>query len=138
MNFYIPTLPNAEDRDGGTRKVLTADFYFEIDGLGYVIRKGFEWDGASIPWIMRWKYGSPFDGVHLVGGLVHDAIYADEVEYSDSKHTYHGAPCLADFTRLEADNIYYSLIRKYGAVMLRAFKEWAAVRICGDSHWTKR
>lgn len=131
MNFYIPTLPNAEDRDGGTRKVLTADFYFEIDGLGYVIRKGFEWDGASIPWIMRWKYGSPFDGVHLVGGLVHDAIYGDAIYAS-------GITFLADFTRLDADNIYYSLIRHFGAVMLRSAKEWFAVRVFGGSHWTKR
>lgn len=139
MKFYIPTLPDAEYTDKTeTKKVLLTDFHFEIDGVPYVISKGFVWDGASIPWVMRWKYGTPFDPVHLVGGLVHDAIYGDEVEYGDAKHTYRGAPCLADFTRLQADNIYYSLIRKFGAVMLRAFKEWGAVRIFGRSHWTKR
>lgn len=132
MNIYIPTLPDSDDTKDGKHKVLLADFHFEIDGIGLVIRKGFTWDGASIPWVMRWKYGSPFDPVHLIGGLVHDAIYGDEIYCASTPHFP------ADFTRFEADNIYYALIRENGAVMLRAFKEWAAVRVCGGSHWTKR
>lgn len=140
MNIYYSQAPKHNDLKNGTH-VLTADFHFWVDHKHYVIRKGFVWDGASIPKLVQWKYGTPFDKVHLVGGLVHDAIYANAVEYhgdyTNSAH-YAAYPSLADFTRLEADNIYYALIRKYGAVMLRAFKEWAAVRFFGKSHWTKR
>lgn len=138
MNIYIPTPPYSDNTKDGKHKVLLTDFYFQIDGYGLVIKKGFTWDGASIPWVMRWKYGTPFDGVHLVGGLIHDAIYANAV-YIPTQITPTCIPRhLADFTRFQADNIYFALIRKYGAVMLRAFKEWAAVRFCGRSHWTKR
>lgn len=131
MKIYYPQAPKHKDLKNGTH-VLTADFHFWIDHKHYVIRKGFVWDGASIPKLVQWKYGTPFDKVHLVGGLVHDAIYANEVWCVGH---YMGR---ATFTRLEADNIYYSLIRKNGAVMLRAFKEWLAVFFCGKSHWTKR
>lgn len=132
MELFFPTFPDYEHigKDGKAARLL-GDYHFAINGVDYVIKRGFEWDGASIPKLMRWKYGSPFDLVHLIGGLVHDAIYADEIFYSSSLH-------LADFTRREADNTYYCLIHKMGATVLRAFKEWLAVRIFGYSHWKKR
>lgn len=131
MELFIPTFPEYEELDGGKRARLLSDYHFAIDGVDYVIKRGFEWDGASIPKLMRWKYGSPFDLVHIIGGLVHDSIYANEIYYSASSHR-------ADFMRLEADNIYFALIHKMGATVLRAFKEWLAVVICGWLHWKKR
>lgn len=129
MELFFPTLPDLVRTFD--KAVLVRDYHFAINGVDLTIMKGFEWDGASIPKLMRWKYGTPFDPVHLVGGLVHDAIYADAVY--DGQGVY-----LADFTRLKADNIYFALIRANGAVLLRAFKEWLAVVIFGWSHWTKR
>lgn len=131
MELFIPTFPNYEHIDDGKRARLLSDYHFGINGMDYVIKRGFEWDGASIPWILRWKYGSPFDFVHLVGGLIHDAIYANEIYYSSSLSP-------ADFVKTVADCIYYTIIRRFGATILRAFKEWAAVMIFGWSHWTKR
>lgn len=131
MKIYYPQAPEHKDLKNGTH-VLTADFHFWVDHKHYVIRKGFVWDGASIPKLVRWKYGTPFDPVHLVGGLVHDAIYANEVWCVGH---YMGR---AMFTRFEADNIYFTFIRVNGAVVLRAFKEWLAIRFGGKSHWTKR
>ncbi len=49
------------------------DFYFTLGGVQYVIPKGFEFDGASVPkFLAMWL--SP-TGVLLMGGLVHDYIY---------------------------------------------------------------
>lgn len=131
MKIYYPQVPKHDDLKNGTH-VLTADFHFWVSHKHYVIRKGFVWDGASIPKLMQWKYGTPFDPVHFVGGLVHDAIYANEVWCVGH---YMGR---ANFTRFRADCIYFSLIHANGSVYLRAVKEWLAVRIFGGSHWTKR
>lgn len=49
------------------------DFRFSLDGERYVIPKGFQFDGASVPkFLAMWL--SP-TGVLLMGGLVHDYGY---------------------------------------------------------------
>ena len=49
------------------------DFHFSLDGERYVIPKGFQFDGASVPkFLAMWL--SP-TGVLLMGGLVHDYGY---------------------------------------------------------------
>ncbi len=49
------------------------DFHFKLDGVEYMVPKGFEFDGASVPkFLAMWL--SP-TGVLLMGGLVHDYIY---------------------------------------------------------------
>jgi hypothetical protein len=52
---------------------LVQDFKYNIDGVEYVIPKGFQFDGASIPKFLR-TFFSPV-GVLLIGGLVHDYMY---------------------------------------------------------------
>ena len=58
----------------GTRRwEIVEDFYFFLNGEEYVIEKGFEFDGASVPkFLAMWL--SPV-GVLLMGGLVHDYGY---------------------------------------------------------------
>jgi hypothetical protein len=49
------------------------DFHFKLSGVEYVIPKGFQFDGASVPkFLAMWL--SP-TGVLLMGGLVHDYVY---------------------------------------------------------------
>ena len=49
------------------------DFHFKLGGVEYVVPKGFEFDGASVPkFLAMWL--SP-TGVLLMGGLVHDYVY---------------------------------------------------------------
>lgn len=58
----------------GTRKwVIAKDWIFKLEGKEYVIPKGFEFDGASIPKFLH-TFLSP-TGVLLIGGLVHDYAY---------------------------------------------------------------
>ena len=58
----------------GTRNwELIQDWKYNIDGVEYIIPKGFQFDGASIPKFLR-TFFSPV-GVLLMGGLVHDYMY---------------------------------------------------------------
>ena len=58
----------------GTRNwELIQDWKYNIDGVEYIIPKGFQFDGASIPKFLR-TFFSPV-GVLLMGGLVHDFMY---------------------------------------------------------------
>src|SRR5210317_203459 len=52
---------------------LTKNWRYNINGAEYVIPKGFQFDGASIPKFLR-TFFSPV-GVLLMGGLVHDYAY---------------------------------------------------------------
>ena len=59
----------------GTRTwEITKDFHFSINGEDFIIPKGFVFDGASIPKFLH-TWLSPV-GVLLMGGLVHDFMYA--------------------------------------------------------------
>ena len=58
----------------GTRQwEIVKDFKYTLNGAEYVIPKGFQFDGASIPKFLR-TFFSPV-GVLLIGGLVHDFMY---------------------------------------------------------------
>ena len=52
---------------------LVEDWKYNIEGVEYVLPKGFQFDGASIPKFLR-TFFSPV-GVLLLGGLVHDYMY---------------------------------------------------------------
>lgn len=129
------------EKFGDGRARLLLPFRFSIDGEDYFIPRGFEWDGASIPHLLRWKYGDPFDPVHRVGGLIHDAIYSNMVllvpagaaEFRGNLHA--GVFAHAFFERPEADAIYRNCIRANGCPWWQSWKEWAGVRIFGASHW---
>ena len=61
----------------GSRKwKITKDFHYELNGIKYVIPKGFSFDGASVPKFLA-QFLSPV-GVLLIGGLVHDYGYKYE------------------------------------------------------------
>ena len=60
---------------------VAEDWHFNMDGVDYVIEKGFQFDGASIPRYF-WNWLSP-TGILLVPGLVHDWAY----KYASLKKT---------------------------------------------------
>jgi hypothetical protein len=58
----------------GTRKwKISKDFEYTLTGEQYIIPKGFEFDGASVPKFLH-MWLSPV-GVLLMGGLIHDYGY---------------------------------------------------------------
>ena len=63
---------------GRRRWQVSKDFHYELNGVKYVIPKGFSFDGASVPKFLQLL--SPV-GVLLLGGLIHDYAY----KYAASK-----------------------------------------------------
>ena len=77
---------------------IAKDFVYKIDGVEYVIPKGFQFDGASIPKFLH-TWLSP-TGVLLMGGLVHDYAYKYETLKKKGKGT------MGVLTQKDADVIF--------------------------------
>ena len=70
----------------GTRHWIVAkDFIYSMHGQQYVIPKGFQFDGASVPKFLA-QFLSPV-GVLLIGGLIHDYGYKYETLLLKSNRT---------------------------------------------------
>ena len=112
----------------GTRKWIVAkDFVFEIDAVQYVIPKGFEFDGASIPKFLH-TWLSP-TGVLLMGGLVHDYAYKYETLKRKDKGTW------GKMTQKEADKFFLDInIEQNGFHFLNYLAYWA-LRVGGFVAW---
>jgi hypothetical protein len=55
-------------------RVLTSNIRFLLsDGKTLSIKKGFEWDEVTVPYIFQWAF--PKSGKYAVSALVHDALY---------------------------------------------------------------
>lgn len=101
---------------------LLADFKCEIDGVKYVIPKGFEWDGASLPKAAWTLHGHPYDDKHLEPGLWHDAAYRGLFKRLGVDKAY-------------ADGVYFSWLRVNKMLWIQAAVEWAAVSWFGGKYW---
>lgn len=55
------------------RWTLADDWYYQLDGIDYMVPKGFVFDGASVPKFFR-SWLSPM-GILLIPGLIHDFGY---------------------------------------------------------------
>lgn len=85
-----------------------------------IVPAGFESDGASVP---RFLWGAVFprdDRQALFGALVHDYVYRT--------HPF-------GWTKKDADNSFYELMRKGGVSYIRARKAYLGVRLFGKSSW---
>ena len=108
--------------------VITKDWKYKIDGNEYVIPKGFQFDGASIPKFLR-TFFSPV-GVLLIGGLVHDYMY----KYSALKSVQaKGALLLVDQKKadqifrdinIEVNGFYFMNYLAYWSLRLGGFVAW--------------
>lgn len=98
---------------------FAADWFFVVDGKQIIIPKGYYYNGASIPRVFWAIIGSPFEPDFWAGAGAHDFIYLTHI-----------------FTRPEADEILFQLIRQSGVGLGRARTIWGAVRACGYPAWT--
>lgn len=103
------------------------------------IKKGFRWDGASVPKVF-WRLGFTPDGPHRAAALVHDLLYIYKGKLPESMflaryaevdwHSQSGG-----FNRRDADRMFGKLMKEaqipsfYRAVMF-----WF-VRIFGWMYW---
>jgi hypothetical protein len=114
----------------GVRKWrITQNFNYELRGVEYVIPKGFEFDGASVPKFLA-TFLSPV-GVLLIGGLIHDYAY----KYAALKPRKDGPIMLLD--QKGADKIFRDInIEVNGFKFLNYLAYWA-LRIGGFVAWNK-
>jgi len=112
----------------GTRNwVIAEDFVFTIKGDTYVIPKGFQFDGASIPKFLH-TWLSP-TGVLLMGGLIHDYAY----KYATLKKK--GKGTMGTLDQRQADVIFRDInIEINGFKFLNYLAYWA-LRIGGFVAW---
>lgn len=107
---------------------LAEDFEFEINDCSYVIPKGFEFDGASVPKFLA-TFLSPV-GVLLMGGLVHDYAYKYEMLLRSDKRGTSNV-----LTQKEADRIFRDIgIEINGFYVLNYLAYWG-LRIGGFVAW---
>ena len=108
--------------------VLTEDWKYNIDGEEYVIPSGFQFDGASIPKILR-TFFSPV-GVLLMGGLVHDYAYKYKTLLKKNKKDTMG-----ELTQKRADEIFRDInIIVNGFYTMNRLAYWS-LRIGGFVAW---
>lgn len=113
----------------GTRHWEVADDWaFEINGEGYIIPQGFQFDGASIPKFLH-TWLSP-TGVLLMGGLVHDYAYKYETLLRSGQRETMGV-----IDQKRADEIFRDInIEQNGFHFLNNLAYWA-LRIGGFAAW---
>ena len=108
--------------------VITKDWKYKIDDNEYVIPKGFQFDGASIPKFLR-TFFSPV-GVLLIGGLVHDYMY----KYSALKSVQaKGALLLVD--QKKADQIFRDINIEVNGFYFMNYLAYWSLRIGGFVAW---
>ena len=112
----------------GTRHWIVAkEFTYKIDEVEYVIPKGFQFDGASIPKFLH-TWLSP-TGVLLMGGLVHDYAYKYATLKKKGKGTW------GKMNQKEADVIFREInIEQNGFHFLNYLAYWA-LRVGGFMAW---
>ena len=107
---------------------LIEDWKYNIDGKEYIIPKGFQFDGASIPKFLR-TFFSPV-GVLLIGGLVHDYMY----KYTHCKPvSAKGALLVVDQKR--ADQIFRDINIEVNGFYFMNYLAYWSLRIGGFVAW---
>ena len=113
----------------GTRKwTIVKDFEYNLNGKKYVIHKGFEFDGASVPKFLA-TFLSPV-GVLLMGGLVHDWAYKyASLQPKDKKEP------LTLLDQKAADIIFRDINLEVNGFKFLSYLAYWALRIGGFMAW---
>jgi hypothetical protein len=107
---------------------LTKDFTFAINGVKYVIPKGFQFDGASVPkFLATWL--SP-TGVLLMGGLVHDYAY----KYGTLLHT-NKKTTMGPLNQKSADRLFRDICIAVNGFVLMNWLAYVGLRLGGFVAW---
>lgn len=107
---------------------ITKDFQYSINGVKYVVPKGFQFDGASVPkFLASWL--SP-TGVLLMGGLVHDYAYKyGTLLQSNKKDT------MGPITQKIADQLFRDICIEVNGFVLMNWLAYWGLRVGGFVAW---
>ena len=111
-------------REDARGNVFTVLYPYRVNygGKKFLIPRGFESDGASVPRIF-WRIVFPNSDSHATtAGICHDYIYRLQPD---------------GWTRKEADRMFLALLVEFGANRWAANRAYEAVRLFGGIAWAE-
>lgn len=106
---------------------VVKDWKYELEGVSYVVPKGFVFDGASVPkFLAMWL--SPV-GLLLIGGLVHDYGY----KYASLLTATGKKPVVKD--QKEMDIIFRDVCIEVNGFKVLNYLAYYALRLAGFVAW---
>ena len=100
--------------------ILLEDVVVESLGYKITVKKGFDFDGASIPKWLWSIYGSPLNGNYVVASLIHDGLYASQIV---SKNL--------------SDKIFLDIMKQSNVGYIKRTSMYLAVKLFGGKAWKK-
>ena len=113
---------HTEDEQGNVYTLLE-DVTVHWQGHTLVIPAGFKSDGASVPRFFWRSVFPPGDSKALRAAIAHDFIYRN---------------CPFGWTRAEADQLFYDVLRTDGVPFINAKSAYYGVRLFGKKSWKGR
>ena len=98
--------------------ILLEDVVVESLGYKITVKKGFDFDAASIPKWLWSIYGSPLNGNYVVASLIHDGLYASQ-----------------KLSRELSDKIFLDLMKQHEVGYIKRQTMYYAVRMAGWYSW---
>ena len=98
--------------------ILLEDVEVEVLGYKIKVKKGFDFDGASIPKWLWSIYGSPLNGNYVVASLIHDGLYASQ-----------------KVTKSVSDKIFLDVMKQSNVGYIKRTSMYLAVKLLGSKNW---
>ena len=98
--------------------ILSKDKTVESLGYSVTVKKGFDFDGASIPKWLWSIYGSPLNGNYVVASLIHDGLYASQ-----------------KVSKRISDKIFLDIMKQHGVGFIKRQSMYYVVRSIGWYSW---
>lgn len=98
--------------------MLLKDFTIMTDKYIITVKKGFDFDGASIPKWLWSIYGSPLNGDYVMASLIHDGLYASQ-----------------KVSKSIADKIFLDIMKQLNVGYIKRTSMYLAVKMFGDKDW---
>ena len=107
---------------------IAEDFHYKLNDKDYVIPKGFQFDGASVPkFLASWL--SPV-GILLMGGLVHDYVYKYTVLLKKGKKS-----TSKRMNQKQADQLFRDINIEQNGIHVLNWAAYLALRAGGFVAW---
>ena len=98
--------------------ILSKDKTVESLGYSVTVKKGFDFDGASIPKWLWSIYGSPLNGDYVVASLIHDGLYASQ-----------------KVSKEISDKIFLDIMKQSKVGYIKRTSMYLAVKLFGAKDW---
>ena len=98
--------------------ILSKDKTVESLGYSITVKKGFDFDGASIPKWLWSIYGSPLNGDYVVASLIHDGLYASQ-----------------KLSKSVSDKIFLDVMKQSSVGYIKRTSMYLAVTMFGGKDW---